>query len=89
MEQVGFGAGFVQGSDTANATIPFAGEHFIATLTSVADMTITSVATGAVNQTIDGYFLRCDDVAGVVGSAEISIPGKLPLEISTLHKHFS
>ena len=83
MEQVGKGATFVKDSDNPGTTDTFAEGSFIATLNSVAEMTITSVATGTVNQTTDGYSLQCIDVGNsnaVVGDAEISIPGRLLIE---------
>ena len=84
MEQVGEGLPFDGGSNNAGTTKPFANGHFTATIISLTEMAITSVATGTVNQTIDGYFLQCSDVVGVVvGDEEISIPGKYVLE--TIH----
>ena len=84
MQHVGLGASFISGSDSTGTTKSFAEGHFIASVTSVTEVTITSVATGTVSQTIVGYFLRCADVGGgVVGDAEISIPGKFLLQTNT------
>ena len=85
MQQVGFGAAFVRSSHPPGTTVTFAVEQFIATLTSVTEETITSVATGTVIQTTEGYTLQCGNVDGdaVYGEAKVSIPGKFLLETST------
>ena len=79
MQQVGDDTALSRGSDSPGTTDAFAERHFLATVTNVTQTTITSVATGTINQTIDGHTLQCIDVVGggvVVGDAEISIPGK-------------
>ena len=76
MERVGEGVTFDKDSYSAGATKAIADGHFIATLISLTEMVMTSVATGTINQTIAGYLLLCADIGGVVGDAEISIPGK-------------
>ena len=74
---VGLGAAFSGISDNPGITETFAEELFIAKLTSVEGMTISSTATGIVNQTTDGYSLQCLDANLVTqGMKEISIPGK-------------
>ena len=74
---IGFSTGNFVGQ-----TKPFVEGQFSVTLTSKAGVTITSVLTGVVNQTIDGYSLLCVDefdvdTALVLGDIKISIPGKL------------
>ena len=63
-------------------TRPLVEGQFSTTLTSKQGHTITSVLTGIVNQTIDGYSLLCIDdhnvdIPLVLGDIKISIPGKL------------
>ena len=71
------GGSFSGISDNPGITETFAEELFIAKLTSVEGMTISSTATGIVNQTTDGYSLQCLDANLVIqGMKEISIPGK-------------
>ena len=77
MQQVGQGASFISGSDSAGTTRTFAKGQFIANVTNATEPTIASIATGTVNQTTDRYSLQCTDVNGAVGDAEITIPGKL------------
>ena len=83
MMQVGQPGLFSVGS-TVDATVSFANEHFTATLTNNSEMTLTSVASGTVSHTTDGYTLQClDNTGAVVGDTKISIPGKLVLKTVT------
>ena len=84
-DQIGQPASFLKGSSTVGATATFAAEQFTATLTNDTNMTLTSVATGIVTQTSDGYTLQCFDGNDntVVDDTEISIPGKLLLTTIT------
>ena len=85
MQQVGQGTTFSMGLNTAGATMPFADGNFTATLTNIAEMTLTSVASGIVSQTTDGYTLQCLNVGtnAIVGDTKISIPGKVILKTVT------
>ena len=85
MELVGLEVFLSKSSVPPGSTKPFAEGLFTANVTNATDKSIASIATGTVNQTIDGYTLQC--VGGgiiVVGDAEISIPGKFVHETSTL-----
>ena len=85
MEQIEDGASFVRGIDPAGAMDTFANGTFTSTLTHVTDMTLTSVATGTVSQTTEGYALQCyDPVEGSI-DAEVHVltSGKLLLETNT------
>ena len=83
MQQVGLPAGFIRGPHAVGTTATFADGLFIANVTNLTQASIASVANGIVNQNTDGYFLRCDDIGGVIGDAEITIPGKLLLQTNT------
>ena len=84
---VGLGTTFSGISETPGITKTFAEERFIAKLTSVEGMTISSTATGIVNQTTDGSSLQCLDADLVIrGKKELSIPGKSLSKV--LHKPF-
>ena len=78
MQQVGQGETFSTGANTAGVTEQFADGHFTATLTDITEMTLTSVASGTIRQTTDGYTLQCfDGTSAIVGGTKISIPGRL------------
>ena len=82
MQLIGQGIAFVKGLNTVGATGSFADGTFIATITNVTEMTLTSIATGTVSQTTDGHSLQCFDADDNVGDTELSIPGKLLLATS-------
>ena len=84
MQQVGQGTTFSTSGNTAGATALFADGHFTATLTNITEMSLTSVASGTVSQTTDGYTLQCfDGTSAIVGDTKISTPGKLILKTVT------
>ena len=88
MQTVGDHVFFSLGNHPVGTTRPLAEGDFSATVTSLTSTTITSVATGMVNQTIDGYSLQCVEDPFVVnpvpsGAINISIPGKLLLQTTT------
>ena len=85
MERIGQPASFLVDINTVGDIESLADGYFVATLTNVTEMTLTSVATGTVSQTIDGYILQC--LGSVAGDTEISIPGKLLLQ-KLLSEHF-
>ena len=89
MQQVAEEAVFSSGSAFSGTTYTFTEGDLIATVTSITQTTITSVANGIVSQTTDGYTLECVDIGGgaITGIVEISIPGKL-IQKQAIHKHF-
>ena len=78
MEQIGNPASLIVNNNVGDDE-SFAGGLFTATLINKTATSLTSVASGTVSQTIDGYTLQCFNPLdqAVFGHVEISIPRKL------------